>query len=232
MLRTKATRRASRRCRSARRASWSRASTWWRSATRRTRRTRTSSPRRRASSRWSSLVPVRVARLAAVPERRADRRCADPGNSGGPLVDREGRLVGVNTAILTSIGDAPIQGQGYAIGVDRVKEIVDGLREGKSKGWARVRVRLRRRPDRREGGAAEEGHPDLSPRCPAPPRRRRTSRPVARCWPRSATSARGDDQRLLRGDRQVRAGADRADHAARRAGREAAAGAGRLRLDD
>ena len=59
-----------------------------------------------------------------------------PGNSGGPLIDSSKRLVGVNTAILTSIGNAPVQGQGYAIGVDRVKEVTDVLREGKSQGWA------------------------------------------------------------------------------------------------
>ena len=60
----------------------------------------------------------------------------NPGNSGGPLVDAKKRLVGVNTAILTSAQGAPIGGQGYAIGVDRVKDVVEGLREGRSRGWA------------------------------------------------------------------------------------------------
>ena len=59
-----------------------------------------------------------------------------PGNSGGPLIDRSGRLIGVNTAILTSLGRAPVQGQGYAIGVDRVREVTDALRHGHSQGWA------------------------------------------------------------------------------------------------
>ena len=58
-----------------------------------------------------------------------------PGNSGGPLVNKEGKLVGVNTAIVTEIQGAPIQGQGYAIGVDRVKELVDDLQDGRSQGW-------------------------------------------------------------------------------------------------
>jgi S1-C subfamily serine protease len=60
----------------------------------------------------------------------------NPGNSGGPLIDERKKLVGVNTATLTSIGKAPIQGQGYAIGVDRVKEVVATLRAGRSQGWA------------------------------------------------------------------------------------------------
>jgi len=58
-----------------------------------------------------------------------------PGNSGGPLVNNEGKLVGVNTAILTELEGAPIQGQGYAIGVDRVKEVVEEFREERSIGW-------------------------------------------------------------------------------------------------
>jgi S1-C subfamily serine protease len=60
----------------------------------------------------------------------------NPGNSGGPLIDERKKLVGVNAATLTSIGGSPIQGQGYAIGVDRVKEVVAGLRGGHSQGWA------------------------------------------------------------------------------------------------
>jgi S1-C subfamily serine protease len=60
----------------------------------------------------------------------------NPGNSGGPLIDERNQLVGVNTATLTSIGRAPIQGQGYAIGVDRVKQVVATLGTGHSQGWA------------------------------------------------------------------------------------------------
>ncbi|MEK6229719.1 MAG: trypsin-like peptidase domain-containing protein [Actinomycetota bacterium] len=59
----------------------------------------------------------------------------NPGNSGGPLVNADGELVGVNTAILTELGGQPIQGQGYAIGVDRVKDVVSELRRGRSAGW-------------------------------------------------------------------------------------------------
>ncbi|WP_408956024.1 S1C family serine protease [Natroniella sp. ANB-PHB2] len=48
----------------------------------------------------------------------------NPGNSGGPLLDSQGRVVGINTAI---IGSA--EGIGFAIPVNRAKEIIDDLIE-------------------------------------------------------------------------------------------------------
>jgi S1-C subfamily serine protease len=47
----------------------------------------------------------------------------NPGNSGGPLLDIEGRLVGVNTAIL---GDRNA-GIGFAIPIDRARRIAEDL---------------------------------------------------------------------------------------------------------
>ena len=58
----------------------------------------------------------------------------NPGNSGGPLIDAAGDLVGVNTLIFRG-RRGEIEGQGYAIGVDRVAEVVDDLREGDSQAW-------------------------------------------------------------------------------------------------
>jgi S1-C subfamily serine protease len=46
----------------------------------------------------------------------------NPGNSGGPLLDREGRLIGVNTAITSPSGGNV--GLGYAIPVDTVNRVV------------------------------------------------------------------------------------------------------------
>jgi S1-C subfamily serine protease len=59
----------------------------------------------------------------------------NPGNSGGPLVDLDGRLAGVNSAGRTSANGRTIQGQGFAIGIDRVRQVVPQLRAGKSLGW-------------------------------------------------------------------------------------------------
>jgi S1-C subfamily serine protease len=49
----------------------------------------------------------------------------NPGNSGGPMLDREGRLIGVNTAITSPSGGSV--GLGYAIPVDTVNPVVTQL---------------------------------------------------------------------------------------------------------
>ncbi len=54
----------------------------------------------------------------------------NPGNSGGPLVGTDRKLVGVNT-----YGGGG-ENQNYAIGVDRVKEIIPELQKRRSPGWA------------------------------------------------------------------------------------------------
>jgi S1-C subfamily serine protease len=59
----------------------------------------------------------------------------NPGNSGGPLLDAERRVVGVNTAVLLEQGGVPLQNIGYAIGVQRVREVVAELRRKRSMAW-------------------------------------------------------------------------------------------------
>lgn len=49
----------------------------------------------------------------------------NPGNSGGPLLDMEGRLIGMNSAIVSSSGDSA--GIGFAVPVNVIKRILPEL---------------------------------------------------------------------------------------------------------
>ncbi len=51
----------------------------------------------------------------------------NPGNSGGPLLDSDGRLIGINTAIFSPSGGNV--GVGFAVSVDTVKRVVKELKE-------------------------------------------------------------------------------------------------------
>ena len=61
----------------------------------------------------------------------------NPGSSGGPLISTKSeKLVGVNSAARTENEEGrSIQGQGYAIGIDRAKPVISKLRLGHSVGW-------------------------------------------------------------------------------------------------
>ncbi len=48
----------------------------------------------------------------------------NPGNSGGPLLDKSGRLIGVNTAITTPAENGGNVGIGFAIPADTVNQVV------------------------------------------------------------------------------------------------------------
>lgn len=49
----------------------------------------------------------------------------NPGNSGGPLLDTHGRMIGMNVAIATKTGQSA--GLGFAIPVNRIRQIVPDL---------------------------------------------------------------------------------------------------------
>jgi len=49
----------------------------------------------------------------------------NPGNSGGPLVDAEGRLIGINTAILSRSGGN--QGVGFAVPVNLARNVMEQI---------------------------------------------------------------------------------------------------------
>merc|ERR1719263_1252719 len=51
----------------------------------------------------------------------------NPGNSGGPLLDSQGRLIGVNTAIYAPGGLGGNVGIGFAIPVDTVRRVLNQL---------------------------------------------------------------------------------------------------------
>ncbi len=61
----------------------------------------------------------------------------NPGNSGGPLLDLDGKVIGINTAIVPSG-----QGIGFAIPSNMAKTVIAQLREGKpvKRGWLGVAI--------------------------------------------------------------------------------------------
>jgi S1-C subfamily serine protease len=59
----------------------------------------------------------------------------NPGNSGGPLVDAQGRVIGINTAIADP-GSA--QNVGFAIPISNARTIIDLLRTGKQPAYLGV----------------------------------------------------------------------------------------------
>src|SRR5262249_41160613 len=60
------------------------------------------------------------------------------GNSGGPLLDSQGSVIGVNTAIYGPNGGNV--GIGFAMPINRAKMMLDDFRAGKSFGRARLGV--------------------------------------------------------------------------------------------
>jgi serine protease Do len=55
-----------------------------------------------------------------------DSAATNPGNSGGPLVDLAGRLVGVGEGELMSNPFVPAQGLGFAVSLETIKSFLEG----------------------------------------------------------------------------------------------------------
>jgi len=94
----------------------------------------------------------------------------NPGNSGGALVDAEGRLVGINTAILSRTGGN--QGIGFAIPSNLARNIMDSLiRDGRVvRGFLGVSIQditpaLEKEFNLKQTGGALVG--EVSPKSPA-----------------------------------------------------------------
>lgn len=49
----------------------------------------------------------------------------NPGNSGGPLLDADGRVIGINTAILSQSGDSA--GIGFAVPINQIRRVLPEL---------------------------------------------------------------------------------------------------------
>jgi S1-C subfamily serine protease len=77
----------------------------------------------------------------------------NPGNSGGPLLDEQGRVIGVNSQIRTGGGNANT-GVGFAVPVDEIKRSLPALERGKEPERAFLGVSSGLAP---EGGAAVGG---------------------------------------------------------------------------
>jgi S1-C subfamily serine protease len=101
----------------------------------------------------------------------------NPGNSGGPLLDGQGRVIGVNSQIASQSGSN--SGVGFAVPVDQVKRVVAARLPRRLHGGGSGRRRAgrlggRRRPGRE--GRHPPGRPDRADRRPADPQPRRPRR--------------------------------------------------------
>jgi serine protease Do len=93
----------------------------------------------------------------------------NPGNSGGPLVDLDGRIVGINNAITTQTGTS--MGIGFAIPGNMAQSVLDSLiKHGHVvRGWIGITMRDLRPQDAEQTGYEGDGVivTDVSPRSPA-----------------------------------------------------------------
>ena len=112
----------------------------------------------------------------------------NPGFSGGPLADLDGRLVGVNAAARTTGSDGrPLQNLNYAITIDRARR---RARRAAARAVDRLDRRDLRLPDHGGAAASAASRPGSTSRarCPGRRPRRPASAVAARCWPASTAA--------------------------------------------
>ena len=56
----------------------------------------------------------------------------NPGNSGGPLIDADGRVIGINSQIATGSGSSGSVGIGFAVPIDTAKNVASQIIDGGS----------------------------------------------------------------------------------------------------
>ena len=83
------------------------------------------------------------------------------GNSGGPLVDAAGRVVGINTAVAGSGIGTAVENIGFAIAVDEARPVIERIRNGKApSGGGRLGVRVTNPTDGSRGAVVAEVESD------------------------------------------------------------------------
>jgi len=75
----------------------------------------------------------------------------NPGNSGGPLLDSAGRVIGVNTAILTASSSGGSVGIGFAVPSNTLRDVVPRLESGGT--VKRAYIGVQTRPSQAGSGA-------------------------------------------------------------------------------